>query len=132
MMEHSSLKEVIIPTMSVVCVCRCDPGGEGKWRGVDPVHERALGVCAELLPGQPAGRDPGDAVHKIYPKSFIKVFDLLQCNEEMQKQVTDTCAKANQTAAVRGEKLCACMCAYVAQEFTLDILVLARLWLGLG
>lgn len=50
-----------------------------------------------------AGRAPGDAVHKIYPNAYIKVFDLRQCYEEMQKQANDACAAiAAQTAAVRG------------------------------
>ncbi len=53
---------------------------------------------------QQAGRSPGDAVHKIYPKAFIKVFDLHQCYQEMQKQATEACAAvATQTAAVRGQ-----------------------------
>ena len=53
-----------------------------------------------------AGRAPGDAVHKIYPKAFIKVFDLHQCYEEMQKQAAEACAAvATQTAAVRGNEL---------------------------
>lgn len=68
-----------------------------------------------------AGRALGDAVHKIYPKAFIKVrlielplynytlytyikvFDLRHCYEEMQKQAHEACvAVAKQTAAVRG------------------------------
>lgn len=35
-----------------------------------------------------AGRAPGDAVHKIYPAAFIKVFDLGQCQGQMQQWVT--------------------------------------------
>lgn len=35
-----------------------------------------------------AGRSPGDAVHKIYPRAHIKVFDLKQCFREINKQVT--------------------------------------------
>ena len=34
-----------------------------------------------------AGRAPGDAVHKIYPAAYIKVFDLHQCHRQMQQQV---------------------------------------------
>lgn len=34
-----------------------------------------------------AGRAPGDAVHKIYPNAYVKVFDLLQCHGQMQQQV---------------------------------------------
>ena len=35
-----------------------------------------------------AGRAPGDAVHKIYPNAYVKLFDLLQCHEQMQQQVS--------------------------------------------
>ncbi|ESO07230.1 hypothetical protein HELRODRAFT_76435 [Helobdella robusta] len=42
-----------------------------------------------------AGRAPGDAVHKIYPAAFIKVFDLSQCQSQMQQLVVQA-----QTAAV--------------------------------
>lgn len=35
-----------------------------------------------------AGRAPGDAVHKIYPAAFIKVFDLGQCQGQMQQWVS--------------------------------------------
>jgi len=67
------------------------------------MSEHAVFVQSYYLDAQ-AGRDPGDAVHKIYPKAFIKVFDLSQCYEEMQKQAADACATvATQTAAVRGE-----------------------------
>lgn len=43
-----------------------------------------------------AGRAPGDAVHKIYPGAYIKVFDIRQCYEQM-KQL----AHMAQAAAVR-------------------------------
>lgn len=33
-----------------------------------------------------AGRAPGDAVHKVYPNAYIKVFDLRQCHRQMQQQ----------------------------------------------
>ena len=33
-----------------------------------------------------AGREPGDAVHKIYPNCYIKVFDLKQCHNEIWKR----------------------------------------------
>lgn len=66
------------------------------------MSEHSVFVQSYFLDHQ-AGRAPGDAVHKIYPKAFIKVFDLHQCYEEMQKQATDACAAvATQTAAVRG------------------------------
>ncbi|KAG7259186.1 hypothetical protein CRUP_001707 [Coryphaenoides rupestris] len=50
-----------------------------------------------------AGRAPGDAVHKIYPSAYIKVFDLRQCNRQMQQQAaTAQAAAAAQAAAVAG------------------------------
>ena len=53
-----------------------------------------------------AGRALGDAVHKVYPKAFIKVFDLRHCYEEMQRQAREACvAVAAQTAAVRGNPI---------------------------
>uniref|UniRef100_A0A8C2WP32 Mothers against decapentaplegic homolog n=1 Tax=Cyclopterus lumpus TaxID=8103 RepID=A0A8C2WP32_CYCLU len=50
-----------------------------------------------------AGRAPGDAVHKIYPGAYIKVFDLRQCHRQMQQQAaTAQAAAAAQAAAVAG------------------------------
>ncbi|KAK2179901.1 hypothetical protein NP493_465g02009 [Ridgeia piscesae] len=50
-----------------------------------------------------AGRAPGDAVHKIYPSAYIKVFDLRQCHRQMQQQAASaTAAAAAQAAAVSG------------------------------
>ncbi|KAF8789132.1 Mothers against decapentaplegic like protein [Argiope bruennichi] len=50
-----------------------------------------------------AGRAPGDAVHKIYPSAYIKVFDLRQCHRQMQQQaLTAQAAAAAQAAAVAG------------------------------
>ncbi|KAF0292168.1 Mothers against decapentaplegic 4 [Amphibalanus amphitrite] len=50
-----------------------------------------------------AGRAPGDAVHKIYPAAYIKVFDLHQCHRQMQQQASQaTAAAAAQAAAVAG------------------------------
>uniref|UniRef100_A0A672M088 Mothers against decapentaplegic homolog n=1 Tax=Sinocyclocheilus grahami TaxID=75366 RepID=A0A672M088_SINGR len=50
-----------------------------------------------------AGRAPGDAVHKIYPSAYIKVFDLRQCHRQMQQQAaTAQAAVAAQAAAVAG------------------------------
>ncbi|CAH1398150.1 unnamed protein product [Nezara viridula] len=50
-----------------------------------------------------AGRSPGDAVHKIYPSAYIKVFDLRQCHTQMQHQAaTAQAAAAAQAAAVAG------------------------------
>ncbi|CAG0916579.1 unnamed protein product [Notodromas monacha] len=50
-----------------------------------------------------AGRSPGDAVHKVYPAAYIKVFDLRQCYRQMQQQAaTAHAAAAAQAAAVAG------------------------------
>ncbi|XP_011879454.1 PREDICTED: mothers against decapentaplegic homolog 4 isoform X4 [Vollenhovia emeryi] len=50
-----------------------------------------------------AGRAPGDAVHKIYPSAYIKVFDLRQCHKQMRGQAaTAQAAAAAQAAAVAG------------------------------
>ncbi|XP_056141556.1 mothers against decapentaplegic homolog 4 [Lampris incognitus] len=50
-----------------------------------------------------AGRAPGDAVHKIYPGAYIKVFDLRQCHRQMHQQAaTAQAAAAAQAAAVAG------------------------------
>ncbi|CAI6372858.1 unnamed protein product [Macrosiphum euphorbiae] len=50
-----------------------------------------------------AGRAPGDAVHKIYPRAYIKVFDLRQCYKQMCQQAeTAQNAAAAQAAAVAG------------------------------
>ena len=68
------------------------------------MSEHSLFVQSYYLDYQ-AGRALGDAVHKIYPKAYIKVFDLNQCYEEMQKQAAEACAAvATQTAAVRGQR----------------------------
>jgi len=50
-----------------------------------------------------AGRSPGDAVHKIYPQAYTKVFDLRQCYSQAQQQArTTAAATATQAAAVAG------------------------------
>uniref|UniRef100_A0A672V1C9 Mothers against decapentaplegic homolog n=1 Tax=Strigops habroptila TaxID=2489341 RepID=A0A672V1C9_STRHB len=50
-----------------------------------------------------AGRAPGDAVHKIYPGAYIKVFDLRQCHRQLQQHAaTARAAAAAQAAAVVG------------------------------
>ncbi|KAL3286489.1 hypothetical protein HHI36_000994 [Cryptolaemus montrouzieri] len=50
-----------------------------------------------------AGRQPGDAVHKIFPSAYIKVFDLRQCHHQMTTQAaTARAAAAAQAAAVAG------------------------------
>ena len=51
-----------------------------------------------------AGRAPGDAVHKIYPAAYIKVFDLHQCHQQMQQRAAQAAAAAAaQAAAVAGQ-----------------------------
>ncbi|XP_065841595.1 mothers against decapentaplegic homolog 4-like [Oscarella lobularis] len=52
---------------------------------------------------QEAGRAPGDAVHKIYPNAYIKVFDLVQCYSQMHQRIANEQAQAvAQAAAVAG------------------------------
>ncbi|KAJ6220528.1 hypothetical protein RDWZM_006340 [Blomia tropicalis] len=46
-----------------------------------------------------AGRAPGDAIHKIYPQAYIKVFDLKQCHRQMQQQANDAHNNAKARAA---------------------------------
>lgn len=46
-----------------------------------------------------AGRAPGDAIHKIYPQTYIKVFDLKQCYRQMQQQANDAHNSAKARAA---------------------------------
>ncbi|XP_064031948.1 mothers against decapentaplegic homolog 4-like isoform X2 [Pogoniulus pusillus] len=75
--------------------------GEGDvWLRCRSAH--ALFVQSFYLDRQ-AGRAPGDAVHKIYPGAYIKVFDLRQCHRQMQQQAaTAQAAAAAQAAAVAG------------------------------
>ncbi|PAA55683.1 hypothetical protein BOX15_Mlig031006g2 [Macrostomum lignano] len=47
-----------------------------------------------------AGRPPGDVVHKIYPGTHIKVFDILQCHRDMRAQAIQAQHTATATAAV--------------------------------
>ncbi|TRY73882.1 hypothetical protein TCAL_08168 [Tigriopus californicus] len=50
-----------------------------------------------------AGRAPGDAVHKIHPEAYTKVFDLRQCFDTMRLQCANaSAATAAQAAAVAG------------------------------
>ncbi|CAG9765938.1 unnamed protein product [Ceutorhynchus assimilis] len=49
------------------------------------------------------GRQPGEAVHKIFPGANIKVFDLRQCHQQMTSQAASAqAAAAAQAAAVAG------------------------------
>ncbi|OAF65044.1 hypothetical protein A3Q56_07247 [Intoshia linei] len=50
-----------------------------------------------------AGRQPGDAVHKIYPSAYIKVFDLQYCLSQMNSITAHSHASALvHAAAVAG------------------------------
>uniref|UniRef100_H2Z0G8 Mothers against decapentaplegic homolog n=1 Tax=Ciona savignyi TaxID=51511 RepID=H2Z0G8_CIOSA len=75
--------------------------GEGDvW--VKCLSDHAVFVQSYYLDRE-AGRSPGDAVHKIYPNAYIKVFDLRQCHRQMQQQASTASAAANaQAAAVSG------------------------------
>uniref|UniRef100_A0A8C4RSU8 Mothers against decapentaplegic homolog n=1 Tax=Erpetoichthys calabaricus TaxID=27687 RepID=A0A8C4RSU8_ERPCA len=75
--------------------------GEGDvW--VKCLSDHAVFVQSYYLDRE-AGRAPGDAVHKIYPSAYIKVFDLRQCHRQMQQQAaTAQAAAAAQAAAVAG------------------------------
>nr|ABQ23404.1 Smad4 [Branchiostoma belcheri tsingtauense] len=78
-----------------------DLRGEGDvW--VRCLSDHAVFVQSYYLDRE-AGRAPGDAVHKIYPSAYIKVFDLRQCHRQMQQQAaTAQAAAAAQAAAVAG------------------------------
>jgi mothers against decapentaplegic homolog 4 len=49
-----------------------------------------------------AGRSLFDAVHKIYPGSKIKVFDLKQCYKQMHQQAVSTYESAREIAMQTG------------------------------
>lgn len=49
-----------------------------------------------------AGRSLYDAVHKIYPGSKIKVFDLKQCYKQMHQQAITTYESARESAMQTG------------------------------
>ncbi|XP_071825628.1 mothers against decapentaplegic homolog 4-like isoform X3 [Apostichopus japonicus] len=76
--------------------------GEGDvW--VKCLSDHAVFVQSYYLDRE-AGRAPGDAVHKVYPGAFIKVFDLRQCHAQMRSQAaTAQAAAAAQAAAVAGQ-----------------------------
>ncbi|XP_071942899.1 mothers against decapentaplegic homolog 4-like isoform X2 [Antedon mediterranea] len=78
-----------------------DLRGEGDvW--VRCLSDHAVFVQSYYLDRE-AGRAPGDAVHKIYPSAYIKVFDLRQCHAQIRQQVaTAQAAAAAQAAAVAG------------------------------
>uniref|UniRef100_A0A8C3QDE1 Mothers against decapentaplegic homolog n=1 Tax=Geospiza parvula TaxID=87175 RepID=A0A8C3QDE1_GEOPR len=51
-----------------------------------------------------AGRAPGDAVHKIYPSAYIKVFDLRQCHRQMQQQAATAAGRRRRAGCSRGRQ----------------------------
>ncbi|XP_043935901.1 mothers against decapentaplegic homolog 4-like [Protopterus annectens] len=82
-------------------------GVQLECRGEGDVWMRCLSDHAVFVQSyyldREAGRAPGDAVHKIYPGAYIKVFDLRQCHRQMQQQAaTAQAAAAAQAAAVVG------------------------------
>ncbi|XP_056602662.1 mothers against decapentaplegic homolog 4 [Triplophysa dalaica] len=85
-------------------------GVELECKGEGDVWVRCLSGHAVFVQSyyldREAGRAPGDAVHKIYPSAYIKVFDLRQCHRQMQQQAnTAQAAVAAQAAAVAGNIL---------------------------
>ncbi|XP_009469676.1 PREDICTED: SNARE-associated protein Snapin [Nipponia nippon] len=82
-------------------------GVQLECRGEGDVWMRCLSDHAVFVQSyyldREAGRAPGDAVHKIYPGAYIKVFDLRQCHRQMQQQAaTAQAAAAAQAAAGPG------------------------------
>ncbi|KAG2462136.1 SMAD4 protein, partial [Polypterus senegalus] len=82
-------------------------GVQLECRGEGDVWMRCLSDHAVFVQSyyldREAGRAPGDAVHKIYPGAYIKVFDLRQCHRQMQQQAAPAqAAAAAQAAAVAG------------------------------
>ncbi|XP_032991872.1 mothers against decapentaplegic homolog 4-like [Lacerta agilis] len=82
-------------------------GVQLQCRGEGDVWMRCLSDHAVFVQSyyldREAGRAPGDAVHKIYPGAYIKVFDLRQCHRQMHQQAaTAQAAAAAQAAAVSG------------------------------
>jgi len=68
-----------------------------------------------------AGRSPGDAVHKIYPQAYIKIFDLRQCYDQMKQQASAAqAAAAAQVAAVAGGAGAAFTIAHPAASIGVD------------
>uniref|UniRef100_A0A3P9PZY0 Mothers against decapentaplegic homolog n=1 Tax=Poecilia reticulata TaxID=8081 RepID=A0A3P9PZY0_POERE len=73
-----------------------------RTEAIERASDHAVFVQSYYLDRE-AGRAPGDAVHKIYPSAYIKVFDLRQCHRQMQQQAaTAQAAAAAQAAAVAG------------------------------
>lgn len=77
-------------------------GGENCDVWIRCLSEHSVFVQSYYLDRE-AGRAPGDAVHKIYPSAYIKVFDLRQCYQQMHQQAAAAAqAAAAQAAAVAG------------------------------
>lgn len=64
-----------------------------------------------------AGRSPGDAVHKIYPTAYLKVFDLEHTHREIQKQAADA------QAAVQAQGKFLLMRLYIYYYHNYDIML---------
>ncbi|XP_009270872.1 PREDICTED: LOW QUALITY PROTEIN: mothers against decapentaplegic homolog 4-like [Aptenodytes forsteri] len=79
--------------------------GRLQCRGEGDVWMRCLSDHAVFVQSyyldREAGRAPGDAVHKIYPGAYIKVFDLRQCHRQMQQQAATALATAQAAAAAQ-------------------------------
>ncbi|XP_074896951.1 mothers against decapentaplegic homolog 4-like isoform X2 [Buteo buteo] len=96
-----------LPTLRWMCRLHIGKGVQLECRGEGDVWMRCLSDHAVFVQSyyldREAGRAPGDAVHKIYPGAYIKVFDLRQCHRQMQQQAaTAQAAAAAQAAAVAG------------------------------
>ncbi|XP_065064079.1 mothers against decapentaplegic homolog 4-like isoform X2 [Rhopilema esculentum] len=96
-----------------------DKRGEGDvW--VRCLSDQSVFVQSYFLDRQ-AGRSPGDAVHKIYPQAYIKIFDLRQCYEQMKQQASAAqAAAAAQVAAVAGGAGAAFTIAHPAASIGVD------------
>ncbi|XP_015786415.1 mothers against decapentaplegic homolog 4 [Tetranychus urticae] len=94
-------------------------------RGEDEVWIRCLSNNAVFVQSyyldRESGRSPGDAVHKIYPQAYIKVFDLRQCHRQMQQQAASAqAAAAAQVAAVAGHIPGPASCGGIAPAISLS------------
>jgi len=80
---------------------RLELDGEGDvW--IRCLSQHAIFVQSYYLDRE-AGRAPGDAVHKIHPEAYTKVFDLHQCYHTMRLHCAQSsAATAAQAAAVAG------------------------------
>mgnify|MGYP002649118347 CR=1 FL=1 len=108
-------------------------------RGEGDVYLHCLSDHAVFLQSyyldREAGRAPGDAIHKIYPQTNIKVFDLKQCYRQMQQQANDAHnnakARAAAVAGVQGStpigKLQQCSYAVVEMTITCFLFLLLSL-----